>query len=401
MRNAFAPEDILFQREVREWIAAHYPDSVRAKIARSPHGRADREDHVRWQQALYEKGWLVPYWPTEYGGKGWSNDRLYLFQVVMAEENVPDLPGSGVELLAPVLLRFGTPAQKAKYLDDLLAARTWWTQGFSEPNAGSDLASLQTRADRNGDHYVVNGSKIWTTNAHRADMMFALVRTSRGKRKQEGISFLLINMKAPGVTVRPILTLDEAPPGYHEVNEVFFQDVEVPLDECLGPEGGGWECAKYLLEFERARPVVAAIGLQHKLRKFASLLQVSSNSDPAACRRSWQLQFAQLAVDIEALVWTERQLHARVNKGKSPGQSGSLIKTLETEYDQRLMQLMLEYGGLEALPLIQPFEQSRDGVSPEVTIAAAAYFNSRKRSIYAGTNEIQRNIIAKHMLGLP
>jgi alkylation response protein AidB-like acyl-CoA dehydrogenase len=401
MRIGFDDEDLRFQEEVRQWVAENYPAETRERIARNPHAHGTREDHVRWQQALYRKGWLVPHWPVEYGGKDWTPHRLYLFRAVLAECDVPDLPGSGVELLGPVLLRFATPQQKARYLEDLLSARTWWTQGFSEPGAGSDLAALQTRAERRGDRYVVNGSKIWTTNAHRADRMFALVRTSRGERKQQGISFLLLDMRAPGVEVRPIITLDEAAAGEHEVNEVFFHDVEVPLEDCLGAEGSGWDCAKYLLEFERARPVVLAAALRRRLRDVGALVRRLPPQGVSPSALAWQHRLAQLVVEAEALAWTELRLHAQLSQGASPGWTGSLLKTRETECDQRLEELILEMSGVAGLASLQPHELEGGDAPVEIRGSGSRYFNSRKRSIYGGTNEIQRNIIAKYALGLP
>ncbi|MBX3493438.1 MAG: acyl-CoA dehydrogenase family protein, partial [Parvibaculum sp.] len=257
MDLSFSKEDEAFRKEVRSFIEESYTPAMRAKHARSKHGYIDKESHVQWQKALAKKGWLAPNWPTEYGGPGFTASQKYIFDVEMGRAGVPHTVPFGPTMVAPVIMKFGTPEQKKRFLPDILETNVLWCQGYSEPGAGSDLASLQTKAENKGDHYLVNGSKIWTSVAQWADWIFCLVRTSKEGKPQEGISFLLIDMKTPGVKVEPLVLLDGTPAPHQEVNQVFFTDVKVPIENRVGEENKGWTYAKYLLEFERGNPYSA------------------------------------------------------------------------------------------------------------------------------------------------
>lgn len=399
---AFSDADLAFADEVRTWVRANYPADMRAKVERSVTERIDREDHIWWQRKLYEKGWLVPHWPTAWGGQSWSITRLFLFRSVLAAEHVPDFAGAGMELLGPVLLRYATEEQKQRFLPDLLAANIWWAQGYSEPNAGSDLAALQMRADRQDDHYLVNGSKTWTSSAQKAEWIFCLVRTSKEGRKQQGISFLLIDMRSDSVEVRPIITADQTPSPYQEVNEVVFTDVKVPLDNLIGEEGQGWTYAKYQLEFERANPVTPALKARLRdLHKFA--MEQRPDGKTMWNDSSFHRDFLELEIDIRALEALELDFLEKWEKDDSPGALASLLKTKGTEDDQRIDELFVDAAGFQNIAgrAILGREKDYRPYSDTAHLAAPIYFNGRKKSIYGGTNEIQRNIIAKLVLGLP
>ncbi len=399
---AFSEEDIAFAEEVRGWVRATYPAEMRLSVQRSVTDRIEREDHVWWQRQLYEKGWLVPHWPREWGGKDWSIARLFLFRSVLAEEQVPDYAGAGMELLGPVLLRYASDEQRQRFLPDLLEANVWWCQGYSEPNAGSDLAAVQMRADRQSDHYLVNGSKIWTSSAQKADWIFCLVRTSREDRKQKGISFLLIDMKSNGVTVRPIITADQTPEPYQEVNEVIFNEVEVPLDNLIGEEGQGWSYAKYLLEFERANPVTPALKARlNHLKSFACTAR--PDGKVVWQRPSFRERYLNLEIDIFSIEALELDFLVQWEKGDSPGAFASMLKTRGTEAEQRIDELFLDAAGFQNLAgrAIFACDEEDFPFSADAHLAAPAYLNGRKASIYGGTNEIQRNIMVKFVLGLP
>jgi alkylation response protein AidB-like acyl-CoA dehydrogenase len=416
MDISFSKEEIQFGENVRGWIRETYPADLKRRLEMSPEERLPREDHIAWHKQLHAKGWLAPHWPKEFGGQpSWSMNQLFIFRRTMIEENVPDFAGAGVELLGPVLLHYASEEQKRRFIPDILSADAWWCQGYSEPGAGSDLAALKTTAMRRGDKYIVNGSKIWTTAAHKADWIFCLVRTSKEPKRQQGISFLLIDMRTPGVTVRPILTIDGYPEGHHEVNEVFFDEVEVPVENLIGEEGQGWVYAKYLLEFERANPIVPKLK-----RRFKKLKQVAArHSSPQAqlhsCSHSdsssvmiddpvFRHKLAELEVSILAMEFFELQIFSQTKSGQSPGPGVSTLKEASSTYDQKIDELLLEVLGPAAAPFWLMCDQSRWADSPVpdyAVMAAPTYFNGRKKSIYGGTNEIQRSIIARGVLGLP
>ena len=401
MDFSFSEEDRAFQLEVREWLETAWPREVRARKGKTATSRVWRDEQMRWQQALATKGWAATNWPVEHGGAGFTPTQNYLFDLEVAHAGAPGVLPFGVNMVAPVIMKFGSEAQKARFLPDILASKVWWCQGYSEPGSGSDLASLSTRADDKGDHYLVNGVKTWTTLAQHADWIFCLVRTSREERKQLGISFLLIDMKSPGVEVRPIITIDQPVEGLQEINTVYFENVKVPKDNLIGEEGQGWTCAKYLLEFERG--TVYSPRLKASLDHLKTLAGDGSGDWPGA-DTAFAHKIASTEIEILALEFTELRILGALAAGQNVGPESSLLKTRGTELQQQVSELWTEFAGYYALPLDRstPFEGDNfQPVGPEWSNGVAqAYFNARKVSIYAGSNEIQRNIMAKLVLGL-
>lgn len=397
MNLDFSPEDLAFRDEARRFIADNYPADLEGK---QDEGRSvGKEDFLKWHRILAEKGWVAPAWPTQYGGPGFTATQRYLWSEELARaDTIPILP-FGINMVGPVIYTFGTPEQKERWLPPTLSGDIWWCQGYSEPGAGSDLASLKTRAVRDGDHYVVNGQKTWTTLAQHADWIFCLVRTDPDAKPQEGISFLLIDMKSPGVTVRPIRMLS----GEHEVNEVWFEDVRVPVENRIYDENKGWTCAKFLLAHERtgiAGVARSKRGLE-RLRKLAAEEQDEAGI-PLARDPVFRRKLAEVEIDLLALEYTELRTLARESAGKGPGPESSMLKIKGTEIQQRLTELTVEAVG----PYAWQYPQHTPGnneppIGPEAARrAGSTYFNMRKTSIYGGSNEIQRNIIAKMVLGL-
>jgi alkylation response protein AidB-like acyl-CoA dehydrogenase len=355
---------------------------------------------VRWQNALNERGWLAVHWPKEYGGTGWGPVQRHIFDEEITAAGAPTIVPFGVSMVAPVIIKFGTEEQKRRYLPRILNNEDWWCQGYSEPGAGSDLAGLKTRAVRDGDHYVVNGQKTWTTLGQYANMMFCLVRTDPAAKKQEGISFLLIDMDTPGITVRPIITLD----GEHEVNEVFLEDVRVPVENLVGEENRGWTCAKYLLTYERTG--IAGIG--HAKAALRHLKSVASrqvaNGRPLIEDPIFRTRIAEIEIDLMALEMTNLRVVAAAQGGGVPGAESSILKIKGTEIRQAITDLLRRAVGPYALPFVSEAldaEAQIEPVGPEYAAPLASqYFNRRKLSIYGGSNEIQKNIISKMILGL-
>jgi alkylation response protein AidB-like acyl-CoA dehydrogenase len=393
--------DLAFRDQVRAFLAAELPGELRHKVLN--HLRLDKDDYVRWHRILARQGWAAPGWPREYGGPGWTPVQRHIFDEECARAGTPPVLPFGVNMVAPVIMAFGSQAQKDHYLPRILSCEDWWCQGYSEPGAGSDLASLKTTAVREGDVYVVNGQKTWTTLAQHADMIFCLVRTDGSVRKQEGISFLLIDMHAPGVTVRPIIMLDED----HEVNEVFFDNVRVPVDNLVGQENKGWTYAKYLLGHERTG--IAAVGRsKRELSRLKTLaMRESKNGRPLLEDPLFAARVAELEIELMALEMTVLRVLAQANpQGKSgaPGPEASVLKIRGTDIQQRLTELMVEAAGPMALPFDPRYlEGERERSVADDDFAApllAHYFNYRKTSIYGGSNEIQRNIISQMILGL-
>ncbi len=400
MDVTLSDEDLAFREEIRAVFRDEFPEDIRRK--REKGVPMEREDLVRFQQWLYERGWAAPNWPVEYGGTGWTPVQKYLFAIEMAEADAPPIVPFGLSMVGPVVYTFGTEEQKKRFLPDILASRVWWCQGYSEPGAGSDLASLKTRADLAGDHYVLNGTKTWTTLGQHADWIFVLARTSTDvARRQEGISFLLVDMKSPGVTVSPIITIE----GDHEVNEVHFEDVKVPVENLVGEEGKGWTYGKVLLQHERANIAAVAIS-KNRLRKLRKQTTTSVRGAAPLCEdRNFMRKLAAVEVDLKALEYTELRTLAAVQSGKAPGPESSILKVKGTEIQQAIDTLYLEAAGYYALPYVQ--EQYTLEADPADWVGEDAetqhslkYFNFRKASIYGGSNEIQKNIIAKHVLGL-
>tara|TARA_R110002124_G_scaffold287008_1_gene469664 strand:+ start:205 stop:1413 length:1209 start_codon:yes stop_codon:yes gene_type:complete len=402
MDLSFSKEDETFRAEVRTFIEDAYTPAMRAKHARSKHGYIDKESHVQWQKSLAKKGWLAPNWPVEYGGPGFSVSQKYIYDVEMGRAGVPHTVPFGPTMVAPVIMKFGTPEQKKRFLPDILETNVLWCQGYSEPGAGSDLASLQTKAENMGDHYLVNGSKIWTSVAQWADWIFCLVRTSKEGKRQEGISFLLIDMKTPGVKVEPLVLLDGTPGPHQEVNQVFFTDVKVPMENLIGEENKGWTYAKYLLEFERGNPYSAGLyrGL-NKLKKIAADTKVDGGT--LADQPEFKAQVADLFSQITAMEFTELRIFSALSTGGNVGPESSLLKCRGTEIQQAISELTMQAVGNYITPFVEDgmIETNEPSIGPAYAMTAAPYyFSLRKASIYAGSNEVQRNIMAKAVLGL-
>jgi alkylation response protein AidB-like acyl-CoA dehydrogenase len=396
----FTPDELAFRDEVREFLAREFPADLREKRARGI--ALGKEDQVRWQKILFRRGWAAVNWPVEYGGTGWSAVQKYIFANELALADAPDMVPFGVKMVGPVIYTYGSEVQKRRFLPDILESNVWWCQGYSEPGAGSDLASLKTRADRRGDVYVVNGTKTWTTFGHYADWIFCLVRTQTDvARKQDGISFLLIDMATPGVTVRPIITIE----GEHEVNEVHFEDVEVPVENRVGEEGKGWTYGKVLLQHERTNIAGVARSRYRLARLREQAATPVHGGAPLLEDAAFARKLAALEIELKALEFTELRTLAAVAVGKAPGPESSILKIKGTEIQQALDALFMEAAGYYALPWVP--EQYRLDVPPDELIGhgtetstALRYFNNCKASIYGGSNEIQKNIIAKHVLGL-
>lgn len=397
-----SPEDAAFREEVRSFLAEHLCETVRAGSAATPTVFVEPDIGQAWNAALNEKGWLGYQWPTEYGGTGWTPVQRYLFEKECALAGAPNLTVLGLKLVAPVIWAFGNAEQKAFYLPRILSGEDYWCQGFSEPGSGSDLASLQCRAVRHGDRYVVNGSKIWTTHAHHANRMFCLVRTDPSARKQAGISFLLIDMALPGISVRPILTLA----GDHEVNQVFLEDVVVPASDLVGGEGQGWEIAKFLLENERGGSCHAP-KLLHDLDRIGASAAKESDGrgGTMADDPQWRRKVARARLSGQALEMIELRILSDLAKGRRPGPQTSLTKLLASNLRQEIDLLAVDlYGaaGLQ-LPNARPLygENAPDPVHlRDAQLAAPRYLNSRAWTIFGGSNEVQANIIARSVLGL-
>ncbi|MCB1644187.1 MAG: acyl-CoA dehydrogenase family protein [Pseudomonadales bacterium] len=400
----FSAEDFEFQKEVRAWIEENYPQEMRERHKRSANGHLSREDHMYWQQALYKKGWAGLDWPGELGGPEFTPTQRYLFDLEMAAADTPGILPFGQTMVAPVIMKYGSEEQKQRFLPDILASRVWWCQGYSEPGAGSDLASLRTKAERDGDYYVVNGTKTWNTLGQHADWIFCLVRTSDDGPRQQGISFLLIDMKSPGIEVQPIITLDNPPEGYQEINMVHFTDVKVPVENLIGEEGKGWTYAKYLLEFERGNAYSHGLKASLKeLRKIAAV-ELSSDGRPLSEDADFARKLSEAEIAIRAMEFTELRILSSLATGKNVGPESSLLKCRGTELQQLLTELAVEAVGNYTVPFDNTgaiLGMNADFIGPEYAAATAPrYFNNRKVAIYAGSNEIQRNIMAKLVLGL-
>lgn len=396
MNLDFTAEQQAFRQEVREFVRANLPEDVRSKVLQGL--RLGKDDYVRWQKILHERGWGAPAWPVEFGGTGWDAMRRYLFDEECAAAGAPIQIAFGLKMLAPVLMQFGSTAQQQRFLPRIVSGIDWWCQGYSEPDAGSDLASLKTRAERDGDHYLVNGQKTWTTYGQHADWIFCLVRTSSQGRPQERISFLLIDMKSPGITLRPIITMD----GAHEVNEVWFDNVRVPAENLVGEENKGWAYAKYLLGHERTS--IADIG--NLKRDLAKLKEIARREGTGTGMLLDDVRFrdriALLDLEIVALDMTCLRLISADSRGGHPGPEASFLKIKSTELQQTVAELQMQALGHHGLPFLP--EAAHDPLMrshhPEYAgPLSGRYFNLRKTTIYGGSTEIQKNIIAQ-MIGL-
>ena len=397
MQLEFSPEEIAFQQEVRTFIAENYPENLRS--VQDEGQDLSNEDFLSWHRILAKKGWIAPAWPIEYGGTGWTATQRFIWSEELAAADCVGTMPFGLSMVGPVIYTFGTPEQKAQFLPGILSGDDWWCQGYSEPGAGSDLASLRTKAVRDGDHYVVNGQKTWTTMAQYADWGFFLVRTDSDAKAQEGISFLLINMKTPGVTVRPIITLG----GEHEVNEVWLEDVRVPVANRIYEENKGWTCAKFLLAHERTG-IAAVARSKRGVEKIKSIARTEQDGDrPLIANPFFKRKISELEIDLTALEFTELRSLAGEAAGKGPGPESSLLKIKGSEIQQRITELALEAVGHYGAPYFRGFGEgdNEHPIGPDYAHRAApTYFNTRKTTIYGGSNEIQRNIIAKMVLGI-
>jgi pimeloyl-CoA dehydrogenase large subunit len=397
----FTDDELAFREEVRGFVKASLPASIRQKILAGRH--PGKDDMVTWTRILNNKGWSVPHWPKEWGGTGWSAVQLLIFNDELQQAGAPEPLAFGTSMVGPVIYTFGSDAQKSRFLPRIANIDDWWCQGFSEPGAGSDLAGLKTTARREGGEWVINGQKTWTTLAQYADWIFVLARTDASVKKQEGISFILVDMKSPGVTVRPIQTLD----GGHEINEVFFDDVRAPIENLVGEENKGWNYAKFLLGNERNG--IARVGASKarikRIRELASL-QVYGEK-PKIEDPLFRMKLAAVEVELKALEMTQLRVIAgerKREKGK-PDPTSSVLKIKGSEIQQATSELLMDVVGPYALPY-QPEREDGDRwneppVGPDwASTIAPTYFNLRKVSIYGGSNEIQRGIIAKAILGL-
>jgi hypothetical protein len=372
----YSAEELAFRDEVRSWLRANLPQDLREKVENYAH--LSKEDVMRWHRILAKKGWIAPAWPKEWGGTGWNVVQRYIFDEELGFAGAPPIIPFGITMCAAILLRFGSEAQKKRFLPRIYNGDDFWCQGYSEPGSGSDLASLKTKALRQGDHYVVNGQKIWTTLAHYADWIFCLVRTDpAAEKRQEGISFLLMDMKTPGITVRPLILMD----GAHEVNEVFFDDVKIPIENRVHEEGKGWTVAKYLLGYERLN--TGRVG--ESRRQLARLKEYAA---PMMREQRWRDRLSRLEVELTALEITNLRFLDRMRRsGQPPGADVSMLKIKGTEIQQGLSELMVDATDPAASDPLSEAIRKR-------------YLSMRKTTIYAGSNEIQRNIIAKMTLGL-
>ncbi len=398
MNMNYTVEELAFRDEVRRFLDDKLPADIAAKVKRGR--RMTKEDHERWQQILSKQGWYATHWPEEYGGVKWTAVQKHIWDEESCAYGAPRTIPFGVNMVAPVIIKFGNEQQKQQYLPRILSGEDWWCQGYSEPGAGSDLASLKTRAVRDGDHYIVNGQKTWTTLGQHANMIFCLVRTNTEVKAQEGISFLLIDMDTPGVTVRPIITIE----GEHEVNEVFFDDVKVPVENLVGEEDKGWTYAKYLLTYERTG--LAGIGaskaaLSH-LKTIAS--RNLKNGRPLIEDATFSQRIAKIEIDLMAATISNLRIIAAVAGGGVPGAERSMLKVRGTEIRQAITDLARRAIGPYAQPFVEEeLDLDYDGefLSDEDGAAFSAhYFNMRKLSIFGGSNEIQKNIVTKMILGL-
>jgi pimeloyl-CoA dehydrogenase large subunit len=398
----FTGEELAFRDEVRTFFKENLPPAIREKLKEGRH--TSKDELVQWTRILNKKGWAVSHWPKEYGGTGWTPVQQYIFLDELQQAPAPSPLPFGVSMVGPVIYTFGSDAQKQQFLPRIANLDDWWCQGFSEPGAGSDLASLKTTAKRDGDQYVINGQKTWTTLAQYADWIFVLARTDMAAAKrQEGISFILVDMKTPGITVRPIVTID----GGAEVNEVFFDDVRVPIENRVGEENKGWDYAKFLLGNERVG--IARVGVsKERLRRIRELASAQmDHGRPLIEVPRFREKLVAVEVELKALEMTQLRVvaaEAKRAKGK-PDPASSILKIKGSEIQQATTELLMEVVGPYALPYRQEHEEEEGWNEPPIgpdwaSTIAPTYFNTRKVSIYGGSNEIQKNIIAKAILGL-
>lgn len=392
MNLDFTPEEHAFRAEVRQWLADNIPPELQHKVRHQlPLTKADYQG---WSRRLASRGWLAYTWPKQFGGPGWNVVQRHIFQEECCKADGPAMPPFGVVMVAPVIMAYGTPEQQQRFLPGIASGDVWWSQGYSEPGSGSDLASVKTRAERQGDVYVVNGQKTWTTQGQFGDWIFCLVRTATDCKPQAGISFLLVDMKSPGVTVRPIIMLD----GEHEVNEVFFDNVEVPAENLIGEENKGWTYAKLLLSHERTD-----IADVNRSKRMLERLKEAAQREGVYDDLRFRDQLALLEVDVVALEMMVLRVLSAEKSGKAALDVAGLLKIRGSEIQQRYTELMMLTAGPMALPRpdgsLEPGWKGDFEGAEVIAPLTGRYFNFRKTSIYGGTNEVQRNIIAQTVLG--
>jgi len=391
-------ENLAFRVEVRDFVESHLPADIRDAVLQFR--RVEREDYVAWQRILHDRGWGAPGWPKEHGGTGWNARQRSIFEEECFVAGAPRQMPFGLSMVGPVIMAFGTPEQKARHLPKILSMDEWWCQGYSEPGAGSDLASLTTRAQRKGDYYIVDGQKTWTSFAHWATWFFCLVRTSTEGKPQQGISFLLIDMKTPGLQVRPIRTLDQG----HDVNDVFLDNVQVPVENRVGEENQGWTIAKYLLGHERAN--IAGIGMcKRLLRRLKEYARTEiKRGRPLIEDPLFRDRIARSEIEILSHEWSLMRMISLQGAGKAVDVEASILKIRGSEIQQQLGELLMECAGPYALPYVpEALERGHSGPTAgraELNGLTAQYLDLRKVSIYGGTTEVQKNIIAKSVLGI-
>ncbi len=391
MELNYTEEELKFRDEVRQLLDDELTPEIIAGNKKTTTALGNNEAAMAWQEILNKRGWAGVAWPKEFGGTGWSSNQRYIFNSECEKAGAPKLIPLGLRMLAPVLFKYGTKAQQDYYLPKMLSAEHYWCQGYSEPGSGSDLASLRTRADRDGDFYVVNGTKIWTTNAHHADHIFCLVKTDPDVKPQAGISFLLIEMNTPGISVEPIVTMA----GDHEVNQVFFDNVRVPTSNIVGPENDGWKVAKYLLEFERGGSSVTT-------RLHVDMAELRMLLDQAELEDALKKRAEEIGIKISALSQMETDMQSKIARGEKPGAGSSLMKIMASTLGQEISTIKMEAIGNYNLPhnnLLLLNEEVTIG-EPEHQTISAGYLNDRASTVFGGAREVQKNIIAKSVLGL-
>ena len=391
MELNYSKEELAFRDEVRQLLRDELTPEIIAGNKNTTTALGNNDAAMAWQAILNRRGWAGVAWPKEFGGTGWSSNQRYIFNSECEKAGAPKLIPLGLRMLAPVLFKYGTKEQQDYYLPKMLSAEHYWCQGYSEPGSGSDLASLKTRAERDGDFYVVNGTKIWTTNAHHADHIFCLVKTNPDVKPQAGISFLLIEMNTPGISVEPIITMA----GDHEVNQVFFDNVRVPISNIVGPENDGWKVAKYLLEFERGGSSVAT-RLHVDMAELKMLLDRVEGEDALKGRAK------EIGIKISALSQMETDMQSKIARGEKPGAGSSLMKVMASTLGQEISTIKMEAIGNYTLPhnnLLLLNEEVTIG-EPEHQTISAGYLNDRASTVFGGAREVQKNIIAKSVLGL-
>ena len=398
MNLNFSPEEISFQEEVREFLKQELTQDL---VNAAKHASAvftEKEVAMKWQKKLANKGWLVPSWPEEYGGTNWTQTQRYIFSSECAKAGAPNLIPMGLAMIGPLLLGKGTKEQKDYYIPRIISGEDYWCQGYSEPGAGSDLASLQCKAERVGDEYVINGTKIWTTHAHLANKIFCLVRTDNSGKNQEGITFLMLDMNQPGVKVEPILTMAKD----HDFNQVVFTDAVAKVSDRIGEENQGWSVAKYLLEFERSGGIGGSKSLSDLDFIRRLIKKISSTHKDSSFADTYNTKVAELEIKALSIQYTSLRILSSLTKGDSPGPESSMMKTLVTDLEQEISELALEVIGYYGIPFQDTsLGSNKPAIGDEdYRSIAGKYQNLRATTIYGGSNEIQRNIMAKAVLGL-